>query len=122
MLTSNSFVCFFFIKLFSSPLNSALELKNILASMYMYSAQYDSPGENYVENVCRAIDGAPEGTDVLGRIAAGLNSSSSSCQSMSVGRSPALQDYVQEQGWSWQVRGSSTIYTWIDFLTDLSIW
>ncbi|KAG8651723.1 hypothetical protein MANES_06G016300v8 [Manihot esculenta] len=85
-----------------NPLNSALELKNILASMYMYSAQYDSPEENYVENVCGAIDGAPEGTDVLGRIAAGLNSSSSSCQSMSVGRSPALQDYVQEQGWSWQ--------------------
>ena len=41
----------------------------------MGSAQYDNPPNYYVENLCKAIDGAPAGADIIGRIAAGLNAS-----------------------------------------------
>ncbi|XP_065866384.1 uncharacterized protein [Euphorbia lathyris] len=58
-----------------SPLNSTKELKDYLAELYMGSAQYDNPPDYYVENLCKAIDGAPPGTDVLGRIIWGLNAS-----------------------------------------------
>ncbi|WCJ41657.1 Serine carboxypeptidase S28 family protein [Euphorbia peplus] len=57
------------------PLNSTHGLKDYLATMYMVSAQYDNPPDYYVENLCKAIDGAPPGTDVLGRIVAGFNAS-----------------------------------------------
>ena len=39
----------------------------------MVSAQYDFPTTRYVQKVCNAIDGTAEGTDILGRIAAGFN-------------------------------------------------
>ena len=53
-----------------SPLNSSQELKDYLAYVYMASAQFDNPPDYYVENLCKAIDGAPAGTDIIGRIAA----------------------------------------------------
>ncbi|XP_065866385.1 uncharacterized protein [Euphorbia lathyris] len=58
-----------------NPLNSSQELKDYLADVYMTSAQYDNPPDYYVENLCKAIDGAPPGTDILGRIVAGVNAS-----------------------------------------------
>ncbi|KAJ9129359.1 hypothetical protein P3X46_033863 [Hevea brasiliensis] len=56
------------------PLNSSQELKDRLEYIYMVSAQYDNPPDYYVENLCKAIDAVPQGTDILGRLAAGLNS------------------------------------------------
>ncbi|WCJ41653.1 Serine carboxypeptidase S28 family protein [Euphorbia peplus] len=55
-----------------NPLNSSQELKDYLAELYMSSAQYDNPPDYFVENLCKAIDGAPPGTDILGRIVAGV--------------------------------------------------
>ena len=56
-------------------MNSSQELKYYLALRYVFSAQYDNPPTYPVKKVCDAIDGAPEGTDVIGRVAAGLNAS-----------------------------------------------
>ncbi|KAH9660410.1 prolylcarboxypeptidase-like protein [Citrus sinensis] len=58
-----------------SPLNSSKELKDHLGMMYVISAQNDNPPYNPVSKVCGAIDGAPKGTDILGKVAAGLNAS-----------------------------------------------
>ncbi|XP_065866383.1 uncharacterized protein [Euphorbia lathyris] len=55
------------------PLNSTHGLKEYLATLYKFSAQYDNPPDYLVENLCKIIDGAPPETDVLGRIIAGLN-------------------------------------------------
>ncbi|KAJ9178023.1 hypothetical protein P3X46_009943 [Hevea brasiliensis] len=57
-----------------SPLNTSQELKDYLEIMYVSAAQYDNPPYYPVERTCRGIDGAPEGTDILGRIVAGLKS------------------------------------------------
>ncbi|KAL6312807.1 hypothetical protein AAG906_022535 [Vitis piasezkii] len=57
------------------PLNSSQELKYYLALCYVVSAQNDNPPAYPVKKVCDAIDGAPEGTDIIGRVAAGLNAS-----------------------------------------------
>ncbi|KDP43937.1 hypothetical protein JCGZ_05404 [Jatropha curcas] len=54
-------------------LNSSKELKDRLAISYISAAQYDNPPYYPVQNICHAIDGAPEGTDILGRVAAGLH-------------------------------------------------
>lgn len=43
--------------------------------MFMISAQFDNPPDFFFENMCNAIDGAPEGTSILVRTAAGLNAS-----------------------------------------------
>lgn len=43
--------------------------------MYVFSAQNDNPPYNPVSKVCDAIDGAPQGTDILSEVAAGLNAS-----------------------------------------------
>ncbi|XVF05276.1 hypothetical protein REPUB_Repub05bG0157900 [Reevesia pubescens] len=57
------------------PLYSSEELKSYLGSVYVFSAQYDNPPYNLVSQICNAIDGAPEGTDILGKVARGLNAS-----------------------------------------------
>ncbi|KDP32459.1 hypothetical protein JCGZ_13384 [Jatropha curcas] len=79
-------------------LHSVGMLKFILRRVYLYSAQYDNPPYFYVEKVCGAINGAPEGTDTLGRIAAGLNASIFSCHS-----NPTWKSIVDEDLWLWQV-------------------
>ncbi|KAK0603834.1 hypothetical protein LWI29_009143 [Acer saccharum] len=58
-----------------SPLDSTQKLKDHLSMVYVISAQYDNPPENWVSKVCSAIDGTPQETDILGRVAAGLNAS-----------------------------------------------
>ncbi|KAI9196178.1 hypothetical protein LWI28_021676 [Acer negundo] len=58
-----------------SPLDSTQKLKDHISLVYVISAQYDNPPENWVSKVCSAIDGTPQGTDILGRVAAGLNAS-----------------------------------------------
>ncbi|KAL2239371.1 UNVERIFIED_CONTAM: Lysosomal Pro-X carboxypeptidase, partial [Sesamum indicum] len=55
-----------------SHLNNSFELKDYLDSIYSYAAQYNQPPIDSVRMLCRGIDGAPRGTDVLGRIFAGF--------------------------------------------------
>ncbi|OMO90327.1 Peptidase S28 [Corchorus olitorius] len=57
------------------PLYSSEELKNYLSFVYLFSAQYDNPPYNLVSHICNGIDEAPEGTDILGKVAIGLNAS-----------------------------------------------
>ncbi|KAH7561146.1 hypothetical protein JRO89_XS10G0179600 [Xanthoceras sorbifolium] len=82
-----------------SPLDSSHKLKRQLAVVYVVSAQYDNPPENWVSKVCSAIDGAPQGTDILGRVAAGLNASV-------FGGGPCnhISDFGlnNKSGWHWQ--------------------
>lgn len=90
-------------------MNSSEELKNYLAMAYMISAQYDNPPDNPVSKVCGAIDGAPQGTDILGRVAAGLN------VSFLGGGSRQHCNYVDDfkptnkSGWTWQVYIDSNV-------------
>ncbi|KAL5763903.1 hypothetical protein ACOSQ2_016497 [Xanthoceras sorbifolium] len=83
-----------------SPLDSSHKLKRQLAVVYVVSAQYDNPPENWVSKVCSAIDGAPQGTDILGRVAAGLNASV-------FGGGPCnhISDFGlnNKSGWHWQI-------------------
>ncbi|KAA8550277.1 hypothetical protein F0562_001961 [Nyssa sinensis] len=79
------------------PLNSSEELKSTLEVLFWVSAQYDNPPDNPVENLCNAIDRAAEGTDILGKIAAGLNASiGPPCHDM-FDLKPSNKD-----GWTWQ--------------------
>ncbi|XP_059639254.1 uncharacterized protein LOC132281573 [Cornus florida] len=54
------------------PLNGSRLLKDYLEGHYMNAAQYNGPPTYPVTKICQAIDGAPKGTDILGRIFAGL--------------------------------------------------
>ncbi|XP_038706140.1 lysosomal Pro-X carboxypeptidase-like isoform X2 [Tripterygium wilfordii] len=81
------------------PLNSSQDLKVRLQHMYTNSAQYDNFPEKPVNDICNAIDGAPAGTDILDRVAAGVNASfmgNSSCHRMSA-YSPR-----NTSEWEWQ--------------------
>lgn len=67
----------------------------------MWAAQLDNPPSYPVNKICSAIDGAPSGTDILGRVAAGVNASvfGNSCHSASgsgLSRKSA-------SAWEWQV-------------------
>ncbi|XVF46806.1 hypothetical protein PTKIN_Ptkin03bG0057900 [Pterospermum kingtungense] len=76
------------------PLYSSEELKNYLGIVYVFSAQYNS-----VSQICDAIDTAPEGTDILGKVARGLNASFFGGQSCN-----AVIDIKpnNRSGWYWQ--------------------
>ncbi|PIN14808.1 Lysosomal Pro-Xaa carboxypeptidase, partial [Handroanthus impetiginosus] len=50
-----------------SHLNNPDELKDFLDSMYSSAAQYNHPPNYPVTMVCRGVDGAPKGTDIIGR-------------------------------------------------------
>ncbi|XP_065868781.1 uncharacterized protein [Euphorbia lathyris] len=82
-----------------SPINSSQELKSYLEIMYVSGAQYDNPPYHIVEDVCRAIDNAPKGTDILGRIFAGINA-------RLLGRTSCHKIFSDElsnkSAWDWQ--------------------
>ncbi|KAK9279126.1 hypothetical protein L1049_012801 [Liquidambar formosana] len=79
------------------PLNSSQVLKDYLEAIYRIFAQYDNPPFNFVSMACNAIDGAPEGTNILGRVAEVLNVT---------GASPCHEIYEwkpsNKDGWTWQ--------------------
>lgn len=68
--------------------------------MYAGAAQYNYPAE-YVRKICEGIDGAPAGTDVIGRIVAGVVAFSGNWTC----NDTIADDYSSEimMGWSWQV-------------------
>ncbi|CAA3032260.1 lysosomal Pro-X carboxypeptidase [Olea europaea subsp. europaea] len=53
-------------------LNNSTQLKDYLDTMYSEAAQYNEPPDYPVTMICSGIDGAPNGTDILGRIFAGV--------------------------------------------------
>lgn len=53
-------------------ISKAIVVKEFLDSLYSVAAQYNEPPDYPVSKICRAIDGASNGTDVLGRIVAGV--------------------------------------------------
>ena len=78
------------------------------------AAQYDDPPSYPVTMICSGIDGAPEGSDVLSRIFAGvvalrgnmscysINAAGFSIQTVGDTNSPDLSVETVE-GWAWQV-------------------
>lgn len=83
----------------SRKLRDPNDLKNFLDSLYTSAAQYDAPPSYPVSIMCGGIDRAPNGTDILGRIAAGVAAfrPNMTCN--------IIEDYVDEtsEGWGWQV-------------------
>ncbi|KAL2507471.1 Serine carboxypeptidase S28 family protein [Forsythia ovata] len=81
-------------------LNSSTELKDYLEEVYSVAAQYNDPPDYPVTVVCRGIDGAPNGTDILGRIFAGIvaYNKKSSCYDTNLYRYPTETNV----GWRWQ--------------------
>ncbi|KAK4440668.1 Lysosomal Pro-X carboxypeptidase [Sesamum alatum] len=92
-----------------SHLKHSFELKDYLESIYSYAAQYNLQPIDSVRMLCRGIDGAPRGTDILGRIFAGVVSSigNLSCYDTNA------YNYPDETntGWPWQVCSEMVIPT-----------
>ncbi|XP_034687382.1 lysosomal Pro-X carboxypeptidase-like [Vitis riparia] len=82
-------------------LNNSDELKEFLERTYSIAAQYDAPPSYPVTVVCGGIDGAPEGSDILSRIFAGVVAFRGN---MSCYYTSNTTDYPIEtiQGWGWQ--------------------
>ncbi|KAL3530467.1 hypothetical protein ACH5RR_009789, partial [Cinchona calisaya] len=83
-----------------SHLNSSSELKDYLDSIYSSAAQYNYPPDYPVTQVCSGINKADKGSDILGRIFAGVISynGNRSCYDTLVYSRPT-ETMV---GWSWQ--------------------
>lgn len=87
-------------------MNNSSELKDYLDEIYSTAAQYNSPPRYPVTMVCGGIDGAPKGTDILGRIFAGLFAyrGNTTCYDTTEFNIPTQT----QLGWSWQVSFIST--------------
>ncbi|KAH7836337.1 hypothetical protein Vadar_000047 [Vaccinium darrowii] len=84
-----------------NPLSNSEEIKEYLIRIYARAAQYDMPPLYPVTQVCGGIDGAKEGTDILGKIFAGLVAfiGNQTCYINSdIDNTPSETDI----GWSWQ--------------------
>ncbi|CAL5352702.1 unnamed protein product [Camellia sinensis] len=86
----------------SCPLSDSFELKEYLDGLYSGAAQYDRPPRYPVTVVCGGIDGAPNGTDILGRIFAGVVAAR-------VNRSCYINEHYNYSDdpygdWDWQVK------------------
>ncbi|GFQ01024.1 lysosomal pro-x carboxypeptidase [Phtheirospermum japonicum] len=84
-----------------SKLNYTYELRDFLDSMYTTAAQYDAPPEYPVSKICKGIDNAPNKTDIIGAIFAGVVSykGNKTCYDMNDYNSP---DDETNMGWNWQ--------------------
>ncbi|KAL0370136.1 UNVERIFIED_CONTAM: Lysosomal Pro-X carboxypeptidase [Sesamum angustifolium] len=83
-----------------SHLNNSNELKDFLDTMYSVAAQYNQPPSYPVMMVCKGIDGATAGTDVIGRIFAGVVSyrGNRTCYDTNAYNYPSETSI----GWEWQ--------------------
>ncbi|KAK1364810.1 Lysosomal Pro-X carboxypeptidase [Heracleum sosnowskyi] len=93
------------------------ELKEYLDRMYAGTAQYDDPPTYPVTQVCGGIDGAPKGTDILGRIVAGINAYLEDTKCRDTDYTPSYETY---QGWNWQT--CSELVMPIDHGYDTMFW
>lgn len=94
-----------------SQLNYYNELEDFLQLMYASAAQYNDPASNPVAQICGGIDGAPEGTDILGRIFAGVVSHKGN-QSCYVNSNRSTNQ--TSTGWLWQTCSEMVIPIGID--------
>ncbi|KAF6146772.1 hypothetical protein GIB67_007486, partial [Kingdonia uniflora] len=80
------------------PLSSSEELKGTLEIMFVAAAQYDHPPNYPVNKYCDAIDGLPNGSDVLSRIYAAFDAGFPS------GPCHHMYDFGQPNtsAWEWQ--------------------
>ncbi|PIA60660.1 hypothetical protein AQUCO_00300289v1, partial [Aquilegia coerulea] len=80
-----------------APLNTSFHLKDYLDSLYCVAAQYNR-GQFMVNQVCNAIDRAPKGTGILGRVFAGVVAmmGNVSCYDTT------FFDTPYTDGWGWQ--------------------
>ncbi|KAG9456822.1 hypothetical protein H6P81_001330 [Aristolochia fimbriata] len=83
-----------------NPLNRSTELKDYLESLYCVSAQYDAPPDYPVNELCKAIDGAPQGSGVLDRILAGVVAVNRERNCYDMGDRGF--DTTVTNGWDWQ--------------------
>ena len=87
-------------------MNDSSELKDYLDTMYSGAAQYNSPPRYPVTVVCSGIDGAPAGTDILGRIFAGLVAYRGNRTCYDTNHYPSQTS----MGWTWQVSKKYFLY------------
>lgn len=82
-------------------LKRSFDLKDYLDSIYADVAQYNDPPTYPLTVVCGGIDGAPEGTDILGKIFAGVIAfaGDNSCYDVDEFNHPS----ETATGWKWQV-------------------
>ncbi|PIA43524.1 hypothetical protein AQUCO_01900129v1 [Aquilegia coerulea] len=85
------------------PLSSTKELKDYIGLLYVIVAQYDAPPDYPVTKICDAIDGLPEGADILSRISAGFSTGLNVTMGGNT-RCNIFVDYKpsKESGWQWQ--------------------
>ncbi|KAL5704267.1 lysosomal Pro-Xaa carboxypeptidase [Ranunculus cassubicifolius] len=82
--------------------NSSDQLKNSIATNYVASAQYNAPPYYPVKKICDAIDGLPEGSDVISRIFAGYKVGYGRLYSNTPCNETNYLAPTSELGWSWQ--------------------
>ncbi|KAI8529067.1 hypothetical protein RHMOL_Rhmol12G0196800 [Rhododendron molle] len=82
-----------------APLDNSGDFKGVLELIYAIAAQYDSPPSYPVSQVCERINGANEGTDILGRIFAGFVAVAGNMTCY-----PFKEYYTTSKldGWTWQ--------------------
>ncbi|KAJ8647886.1 hypothetical protein MRB53_000909 [Persea americana] len=83
-----------------SLLKNAQELKDYLEDMFVVSAQYDNPPKYPVSQICYAIDGASQESDVLDKIFAAVVATKGNCSCYSTNQSAFSSETLE--GWRWQ--------------------
>ncbi|KAG8387571.1 hypothetical protein BUALT_Bualt02G0035200 [Buddleja alternifolia] len=83
-----------------SHLKNSSELKEYLDSIYSFAAQYNLRPVDSVKMVCNAVDEAPNGTDVLGRIFNGVVSYEGNQTCYDINEYNSLDESIE--GWPWQ--------------------
>ncbi|XP_030457093.1 uncharacterized protein LOC115677983 [Syzygium oleosum] len=82
------------------PLESSLQLKEHLISVYVNAAQYNDPFERPVKMICNAIDGPSPRNDILRKIFAGLIASAKNLTCYV--NPPSPRPSQTDLGWPWQ--------------------
>lgn len=94
--------CMFpFCLFFASLLKNAQELKDYLEDMFVVSAQYDNHPKYPVSQICHAIDGAPQESNVLDKIFAAVVATKGNRSCYSTNQSAFSSETLE--GWRWQV-------------------
>ncbi|KAJ4837390.1 hypothetical protein Tsubulata_029287 [Turnera subulata] len=95
------------------PLNSTGDLKEYLVDLYSTAAQYDKPLHR-IDMVCKGIDSAPKGADILEKIFAGVVSYYGNASCYIHHDQESFFSAETMRGWSWQVCSDLVISMGID--------
>ncbi|XP_073138260.1 uncharacterized protein [Henckelia pumila] len=94
-----------------SELSNYYELQFFLKLMYARAAQYNHPPSYPVTMICGGIDGAPNGTSILGRIFAGVVSYKGNQACYNTSSAISTETIM---GWRWQICSEMVIPIGID--------